>query len=389
MKRNTRRHIPSYHSAAVQGFTLLELLVASVLAMIVIVAASGTYMITRKLNNSAQERISVQQDIRNASVQMARDARMAGTFGCYTMADNDVPNKGAAPVMKPSNADVQAIVELNESQKDGFGVRLVPKNTLSGIASLGGLSEPSDGLLFIYGQGTSSVKIPVAQLGPVDSTISELEVVGLDEKSNDLALLQTLSNQGDLILSNCNAIKDYHVSGYNAPTKRVTVTNGSGATITGLNVNNAGDATVSKFYASLYVLGKINSNDAQWTNEKALLRYEIGANGAWQGPQLLATGIDDTDGKGMTFAFGYVDATNGCKTGNTASGVNEELFSFVSDPKDAIAAVGNKLPAIVQLRLKYFVTKYKSGKQATDSATRDYIINTTVRAGNTCVNRLM
>lgn len=380
MKRNTRRHIPAYRLAAVQGFTLIEFLVASMLAMIVIVAASGTYMITRKLNSSAQERISVQQDIRNASVQMARDARMAGTFGCYTMADTDVPLKATAPVMRPSHAKVKNIVYLDESKKDGFGVRLVPKSELSGLT---GLNSPSDGLLFVYGQGSTSVKI-TNTLGTLDSNVSQVQVLGNIDESN--AVLQTANKKGDVILSNCNAIKDYHVTSYTASSKQMNITNGSGSTIKGLNTKNAGDATISQFYASLYVLGTINAKDKQWANEKALLRYEIGANGEWQGPQLLATGINDTGGNGMKLAFGYIDASSGCKAGATSSS-NEEKFSFVAKPTDAIATVGNKLPAIVQMRLKYFVNKNKEGSAAADAATRDYIINTTVRAGSLCVNR--
>lgn len=379
MKRNTRRHIPAYHIAATQGFTLIEFLVASMLAMIVIVAASGTYMITRKLNTSAQERISVQQDIRNASVQMARDARMAGTFGCYTMTDTNVPFKATAPVMNPSDSAVKSIVYLDESKKDGFGVRLVPKASLTGLT---GLNSPSDGLLFIYGQGTTSVKV-TSTLGTTDSTISQLQILGDVNQSN--AVYQTLSKQGDLILSNCNAIRDYKVTGYNQNSKIVSVVNGDGI-IKGLNQKNAGDATVSQFYASLYVLGKINTNDKQWANEKALLRYEIGANGKWQGPQLLATGIDDTGNNGMRLAFGYIDSTNACKTSATSSS-NEEKFSFVAKPTDTTSAVGSKLPAIVQMRLKYFITKNKDGSVAADAATRDYIINTSVRAGNICANR--
>lgn len=380
MKRNIRRTIPAYR-AAIQGFTLIEFLVASMLAMIVIVAASGTYMITRRLNTSAQERISIQQDIRNASVQMARDARMAGTFGCYTMASNAVPYKSAAPAMKPTNADVAKIVFLDENQKDGFGVRLVPKGDLSGLS---GLSSPSDGLLFVYGQSSTSVQV-TDTLGDAtanSSTVSKFSILGQADQSN--ALYQTLNKKGDVVLSNCNAIQNYKVTNY---ANKVTTV--AAKEIKGLHNKNAGDATVSKLYASLYVLGQINASERKWDNEKALLRYEIAADGSWQGPQLLATGINDTDDKGMKVTFGYVDESNGCKAGATSSGVNEEKFSFVEKPADVDdTTIGKKLPAVVQLRLKYFVTKNKDGRVAADAQTRDYIINTTVRAGNTCVNRL-
>lgn len=375
MKCNTRRHIP-VQRIAMQGFTLIEFLVASMLAMIVIVAASGTYMITRKLNNSAQERISVQQDIRNASVQMARDARMAGTFGCYTMVENDIPLKKGAPIMKPTDPDVAKIVFLDENEKDGLGVRLVPKADLK----LTGLSDPSDGLLFIYGQSTASVKLNSSILGTADSNISQINNVSTDDKSS--SLYQALVQKGDVVLSNCNTIQNYKVTGYSNGTVNVQPKE-----IKNLNKNNAGDATLSKFYASLYVLGTINVKDKQWANEKALLRYEIAADGSWQGPQLLATGIDDSNNQGMRLAFGYVDSTDACKPGETSNS-NQEKFSFVANPRDVGSNIGKKLPAIVQLRLKYFVNKNKDGSVAADALTRDYIINTTVRAGNACVNRL-
>ncbi|WP_206222751.1 PilW family protein [Neisseria yangbaofengii] len=70
-----------------QGFSLIEFLVASALSMIVLMAVTSTYFTARNLNNAATSRLSVQQDLRGAATLLSRDARMAGSFGCFNMAD--------------------------------------------------------------------------------------------------------------------------------------------------------------------------------------------------------------------------------------------------------------------------------------------------------------
>ncbi|WP_230471661.1 PilW family protein, partial [Kingella kingae] len=69
-----------------KGFTLIEFLVASSLAIIVISAAGGTYFMTRKLSDTTQKRLDIQQNLRNAASLLTRDARNAGTFGCFNTA---------------------------------------------------------------------------------------------------------------------------------------------------------------------------------------------------------------------------------------------------------------------------------------------------------------
>ena len=80
-----------------KGFTLIEFLVASALAIIVIAAAGGTYFMTRKVNDTAQRKLEIQQNLRNAASMLTRDARNAGTFGCFNMASGR-----GFPVLNPS-----------------------------------------------------------------------------------------------------------------------------------------------------------------------------------------------------------------------------------------------------------------------------------------------
>ena len=78
-------HIPN--KIAIRGFSILEFLVASLLSMIVLMAVSSTYFTARGLNKSANTRIGIQQDLRNAANMIVRDARMAGNFGCFNMSN--------------------------------------------------------------------------------------------------------------------------------------------------------------------------------------------------------------------------------------------------------------------------------------------------------------
>lgn len=370
---------------AVKGFTLIEFLVASMLAMIVILAASGTYLITRKLNSTTQERISTQQDIRNASVQMARDARMAGSFGCFSTGDNEVksPSGGSKAFdIKAKNSAVTNIVKLDSSDKDGYGVRLISSTDLTGLT---GLSNPSDGLLFIYGQSATAALandsngfVNTSGTADVDALIfSSLKTGTVQDKSD--SLYQTLQNGGDIVVSTCSVMHGSSAKAFNDSTGKADIN-----TISNMQATQyqKGEFNVSKLNASLYVLGDINRGTQKtWANEKALLRYDLGADGAWSSPQLLATGINNTDGTGMTFNFGYVDESAG-----KCSPTSNETFTFVSNPS---TAPNNVPPALVQVRLKYYANKPKSDSVDADAQTRDYIINTTVRSGNACANRLI
>lgn len=391
MKNNKMNRIGRY-SVAMQGFTLIEFLVASVLAMIVIMAASGTYLITRRLNHTVQQRISTQQDIRNASVQIARDARMAGSFGCFNTAStidgksfDKIEAKNATGVVRSNNTP---IVSLDPERKDGYGVRLIAKEDLR---RLQGVTNPSDGLLFIYGQSATATNATLMDYAGFSNPSAVSKVTELDriffnkEIANGTTssttvddsdvLKRVLENKkGDVILSTCSEI--VRIAGINSfenNTLKIQETE------IRASEKHVGELSLSKLHASLYVLGDINRSGRQWADEKALLRYDLGADGAWQNPQLLATGI-----KNMSFSFGYVNDTAACKNEITSAS-NSETFDFFDKPSSNTAAT--QPPALVQVRLKYYANKATGNPS--DAKIRDYIINTTVRAGNTCANRLV
>lgn len=83
MNKKHIQHIPARSN--IKGFSIIEFMVASLLSMIVLIAVSGGYFTTLQLNKAGMQRLNAQQDLRNAANQIVRDARMAGSFGCFNI----------------------------------------------------------------------------------------------------------------------------------------------------------------------------------------------------------------------------------------------------------------------------------------------------------------
>lgn len=128
-------HIPN--KTAIRGFSILEFLVASLLSMIVLMAVSSTYFTARGLNKSANARIGIQQDLRNAANMIVRDARMAGNFGCFNMA----------------NFPASAVIE--DKSSDEYTLKTAGVNNLLPVKeiklSYPGFVQTGKALLFQYG----------------------------------------------------------------------------------------------------------------------------------------------------------------------------------------------------------------------------------------------
>lgn len=81
-------NVPKGGYDGMKGFTIVEFLVAGLLSVIVLIAVVSSYFTSRKLNDAANERLAIQQDLRNAATLIVRDARMAGSFGCFNMSEH-------------------------------------------------------------------------------------------------------------------------------------------------------------------------------------------------------------------------------------------------------------------------------------------------------------
>ena len=65
-----------------RGFNLVELMVATVISIIVLMAASSTFLTSYKLKEQVKTRISYEQDVRNAANVIRSDMRQLADFSC-------------------------------------------------------------------------------------------------------------------------------------------------------------------------------------------------------------------------------------------------------------------------------------------------------------------
>ncbi|PIT55609.1 PilW family protein [Snodgrassella alvi] len=65
-----------------RGFSLVEIMVASTISIIILLAASSTFLTTYKLKEQVKTRINYEQDVRNAANLLRSDARQLGNFSC-------------------------------------------------------------------------------------------------------------------------------------------------------------------------------------------------------------------------------------------------------------------------------------------------------------------
>ncbi|MBR6876470.1 MAG: prepilin-type N-terminal cleavage/methylation domain-containing protein [Neisseriaceae bacterium] len=344
----------------IRGFTLIEFMVASALAIIVIMAAGTTYLTTRRLNQSAQQRIDVQNDLRNAAVAISRDARVAGTFGCMVTGGMDigsipssaasaaagtayiVPVSGEFPDVSETKMKANPTIYMDSTKNDGYGVIWTSDTTgLSDPKIASGITLKGNALVFIYGKGNEPVKGVTTTAGST----------GLELATTSGELQAAMDNNASLILSTCS---NAFVINATSPVSGGKVNFTSSKTLTSdFNTGNLGHISVSQFYAVAYIIGEVNGVDS-------LLRYEIGDDGNWQEPELLAKNVS-----AMDVSFAYEKKCD--STSQVPSDTME--FEYVATP-----SITN-LPALVQITLTY-----------AGSAQTQYVINAAVRGGNSCVN---
>ena len=226
-------HIPN--KTAIRGFSILEFLVASLLSMIVLMAVSSTYFTARGLNKSANTRIGIQQDLRNAANMIVRDARMAGNFGCFNMA-----NFPASAVIEDKSS--------NEYTLKTAGVNnLLPVKEINKLSYPGFVQADNDkALLFQYG-------------------------IDIDEKN---------STAKTAIASSCSRIAKPHTEIKNLEAAK------SALKIT--NSDQDGSIAIMKHEMIAYAVGKLGE-------ESGLFRFQLSNDGSWSSPQLLIKGITAMD----------------------------------------------------------------------------------------------
>lgn len=179
-------NVPKGGYDGMKGFTIVEFLVAGLLSIIVLIAVVSSYFTSRKLNDVANERLAEQQDLRNAATLIVRDARMAGSFGCFNMSEHikdvvvsDVAQKNYLFLLKKSNAN-----------------KLIPIAESSNI-NYQGFLQVGSALIFQYGiddvnasaattvvSSCAAISKPGKQIPTLEDAKKELKIPDWDKEQN-------------------------------------------------------------------------------------------------------------------------------------------------------------------------------------------------------------
>ncbi|MCV6701697.1 PilW family protein [Neisseria meningitidis] len=287
--RRKMLNVPKGSYDGMKGFTIIEFLVAGMLSMIVLMAVGSSYFTSRKLNDAANERLSAQQDLRNAATLIVRDARMAGGFGCFNMSEHPVTD----------------VISDTTQQNSPFSLK---RNGIDKLIPI-----------------TESLNINYQNFFQVDSAL--IFQYGIDDLD---------ASAETVVVSSCSKIAK--------PGKKISTLQEakSALQITNDDKQN-GNITRQRHVVNAYAVGRI-------AGEEGLFRFQLDDKGKWGNPQLLAKKIrhmkvryiyvsdcpeDDDAGKEETFK--YTDTFNSAKDAVTPAGV-EVLLSSSTNTKIAASS---------------------------------------------------
>lgn len=297
--RRKMLNVPKGSYDGMKGFTIIEFLVAGMLSMIVLMAVGSSYFTSRKLNDAANERLAIQQDLRNAATLIVRDARMAGSFGCFNMSEHtekdvvsDVPQKNRLFSLKGSSA--------NKLIPNGTDNKLIPITESLDI-NYQDFFQVGSALIFQYG----------------------IDDVNASAATTVVSSCAAISKPGKQILTLENVKKELKISDQDK--------------------EQNGNIARQRHVVNAYAVGRI-------AGEEGLFRFQLDDKGKWGNPQLLAKKIrymkvryiyvsdcpeDDDAGKEETFR--YTDKFNSAQDAVTPAGV-EVLLSSGTDTKIAASS---------------------------------------------------
>ncbi|HEZ1508258.1 TPA: PilW family protein [Neisseria meningitidis] len=287
--RRKMLNVPKGSYDGMKGFTIIEFLVAGMLSMIVLMAVGSSYFTSRKLNDAANERLSAQQDLRNAATLIVRDARMAGGFGCFNMFEH------------PATDVVSDVVKKNRSfslKRNGID-KFIPIAESSNIG-YPGFTQRLNALIFQYG---------------IDDVNASADTT---------------------VVSSCAKIAK--------PGKKISTLQEAKSVLQITNDDKQnGNITRQRHVVNAYAVGRI-------AGEEGLFRFQLNDDGQWGNPQLLVkkinkmdiryiyvSGCPEDDDAGKEETFRYTDKFNSAQDAVTPAGV-EVLLSSGTDTKIAASS---------------------------------------------------
>ncbi|HGG8173870.1 TPA: PilW family protein [Neisseria meningitidis] len=323
--RRKMLNVPKGSYDGMKGFTIIEFLVAGMLSMIVLMAVGSSYFTSRKLNDAANERLAIQQDLRNAATLIVRDARMAGSFGCFNMSEHTEKNV------------VSDVAQNNRlfSLKGSSANKLIPNGTDNKLIPI------TESLDIGYQGFTQRLNALVFQYG-IDDLDASAETV---------------------VVSSCSKIAKPGKTGKKISTLQEAK---SALQITNDDKQN-GNITRQRHVVNAYAVGRI-------AGEEGLFRFQLDDKGKWGNPQLLVKKINKMD-----IRYIYV---SDCPEDDDAG--KEEKFKYTGTFDSSTNAV---TPAGVEVLLSSGTdTKIAA---SSDNHIYAYRIDATIRGGNVCANRTL
>ncbi|HEZ1926989.1 pilus assembly protein PilW [Neisseria meningitidis] len=288
--RRKMLNVPKGSYDGMKGFTIIEFLVAGMLSMIVLMAVGSSYFTSRKLNDAANERLAIQQDLRNAATLIVRDARMAGSFGCFNMSEHieqdvvsDVTQKDSLFSLKRNSTN--KLIPIAESSNIGYQGFIQRLNALIFQYGIDDVNASADTTVV---SSCAAISKPGKQILNLEDVKKELKIVSQDKERNG------------------NIARQRHV-------------------------------------VNAYAVGRI-------AGEEGLFRFQLNEKGEWGNPQLLVkkinkmdiryiyvSGCPEDDDAGKEETFRYTDKFNSAQDAVTPAGV-EVLLSSGTDTKIAASS---------------------------------------------------
>lgn len=254
-----------------QGFSLIELMVATAISIIVLMAASSTFLTTYKLKEQVKTRISYEQDVRNAANVIRSDMRQLADFSCMN---------------PPSTSQLNSIFENAFSGKNKQFLSTELPTASSSIAV-----EPVTGsrplvLTYISDKLANSILSSQCQTNIDDKDISgAVYVVGTTQFDRDPGFYRvSYSNKTfsapQLIVRNVTAV-NYHFD-YDDHTANDCPSEASAASNTPsppLDANITGTTDLDfKYEKPPVLIGVTLTVRPNGTNDNTTINYEINAS---------------------------------------------------------------------------------------------------------------
>ncbi|MGF6146963.1 Tfp pilus assembly protein PilW [Kingella potus] len=346
-----RENLLNSYNNRMKGFTLIELLVAAALSMIVLIAAGSGFFTTQRLSKIANDRLQVQQDLRNAANMIVRDARMAGAFGCFNLAKQ----ASGSEANDHDGGNLKSINFRDQNQ----GVKFI--NSTDASSSLNNFAI-SNGkvLVFTYGLGSSS--------GYKSSSANAFSVnAGSDDELKELGG----HLQAPIVVSSCSLLDRFvgaQKQNDNGVLKVTSLPNALSANHDSSSSDFKGETSVFRQAVNVYAIGTPTGG------EKGLYLFQLNADGEFSDPQLLLAGVDN-----WNVQFGY---SSGCTALR-----NDAKIKFESDIRTGNDAIA---PTLLKIQLTGVGGgDVKAGRVGSsyESDVQTYYIDATVRGGNSCAER--